>query len=89
MGQAKLKAIKKRKALKLDLGCGKNKREGFLGVDCRKFDGVDQVVDLLKLKRDVEEWRILGKPKSDGHDLFERWPWKDNSVAEVHCSHFC
>jgi SAM-dependent methyltransferase len=33
-------------ALKLDLGCGKNKREGFLGVDSRDFPGVDQVVDL-------------------------------------------
>jgi hypothetical protein len=34
--------------LKLDLGCGKAKREGFLGVDSRKFEGVDQVVDLRK-----------------------------------------
>jgi hypothetical protein len=34
--------------LKLDFGCGKNKREGFLGIDSREFDGVDQVVDLTK-----------------------------------------
>lgn len=34
--------------LKLDLGCGKNKREGFTGVDIRKFDGVDLVADLTK-----------------------------------------
>jgi len=35
--------------LKLDLGCGPNKREGFRGVDSRQFDGkVDQVVDLRK-----------------------------------------
>ena len=53
--------------LRLDLGCGKNKREGFTGVDARKFDGkVDIVFD-------------LSKPK---------WPWKDNSVTEAHCSHF-
>lgn len=32
--------------MKLDLGCGKNKREGFIGVDSREFEGVDQVVDL-------------------------------------------
>jgi SAM-dependent methyltransferase len=32
--------------LKLDLGCGKGKRPGFIGVDSRAFDGVDQVVDL-------------------------------------------
>jgi SAM-dependent methyltransferase len=32
--------------VKLDLGAGKNKRAGFIGVDVRPFDGVDQVVDL-------------------------------------------
>jgi SAM-dependent methyltransferase len=32
--------------LKLDLGCGKNKREGFRGVDSIAFPGVDDVVDL-------------------------------------------
>jgi len=32
--------------LKLDLGCGPNKRPGFLGVDSIDFVGVDQVVDL-------------------------------------------
>ena len=32
--------------LRLDLGAGKSKREGFLGVDVRAFDGVDVVADL-------------------------------------------
>lgn len=33
--------------LKIDLGCGPNKREGFVGVDERPFDGkVDVVTDL-------------------------------------------
>lgn len=50
--------------MKLDLGCGPNKREGFIGVDSRKFKGVDKVVDLTK-----------------------KWPWKNNSVEEAHCSH--
>src|SRR4030042_5684566 len=50
--------------MKLDLGCGKNKREGFIGVDVMAFDGVDQVID-------------LSAP----------WPWEDNSVDEVNCSH--
>jgi hypothetical protein len=36
------------KPLKLDLGCGINKREGFEGVDCRAFAGVDHVYDLRK-----------------------------------------
>lgn len=51
--------------LRLDIGCGKNKREGFLGVDQYRMPGVDMVLD------------VRGK-----------WPWKDNSVDEVHCSHF-
>lgn len=51
--------------LKLDIGCGKNKQEGFTGVDAIKFPGVDVVFDIRK----------------------KRWPWKDNSVDEVYCSH--
>jgi len=38
--------VEEQKPLKLDLGCGKNKKEGFLGVDIRGFDGVDVVFDL-------------------------------------------
>jgi hypothetical protein len=53
------------KSIKLDLGCGKNKKEGFLGVDSIKFPGVDIVQDLTK-----------------------KWQWEDNSVDEVHASHF-
>ena len=32
--------------MKLDFGCGKNKREGFLGVDAIQFEGVDIVHDI-------------------------------------------
>ncbi len=32
--------------MKLDLGCGKNKAAGFIGVDSIAFDGVDVVADL-------------------------------------------
>jgi hypothetical protein len=32
--------------LKIDLGCGMNKKEGFVGVDSIKFAGVDVVADL-------------------------------------------
>ncbi len=42
-----LKVIEAPAILRLDLGCGKNKREGFHGVDARQFDGkVDTVFDL-------------------------------------------
>jgi SAM-dependent methyltransferase len=32
--------------LRLDLGCGTTKKEGFIGVDSRQFPGVDVVHDL-------------------------------------------
>ena len=34
--------------IKLDLGCGPRKKEGFIGVDSIKFEGVDVVADLRK-----------------------------------------
>lgn len=34
--------------MKLDLGCGKNKAQGFIGVDSIAFEGVDLVADLRK-----------------------------------------
>lgn len=52
--------------LRLDLGCGKNKQVGYVGVDVIQFDGVDVVCDLGK----------------------EKWPWENDSVDKVYCSHF-
>lgn len=47
MAKGKLKVVEQPMLLKIDLGCGINKREGFIGVDARQFDGkVDQIVDL-------------------------------------------
>lgn len=60
------KKTKSKKLLKLDLGCGDNKKEGFTGVDKFKTPSVDVVHDLLEYP----------------------WPFKDNSVEEVHSSHF-
>jgi len=62
--KSQLKAVVKTEPLKLDLCCGKNKKEGYTGVDRRSFPGVDVICDLT-----------------------ERWPWEDESVAEVHMSH--
>lgn len=44
------KATPAPKLLRIDLGCGPNKREGFIGVDCIKFKGVDKVCDLAKTR---------------------------------------
>lgn len=51
---------------KLDIGCGKNKKEGFTGMDQYDMPGVDVIHDVRKTP----------------------WPFEDESVEEVHCSHF-
>jgi len=51
--------------MKIDMGCGRCKKEGYIGVDCIEFEGVDLVLDAGK----------------------EKWPWKNNSVEDVYCSH--
>lgn len=40
----KVKEIKM-KYLKIDLGCGRRKKDGFFGVDCQELEGVDLVCD--------------------------------------------
>ena len=82
--------------LKIDVGCGKNKREGFVGFDQLTFDAVDAKVQLAG-----RHWNILsvynnriklptvvktvvgpdGKPR-------KYTTLVDNCVDEVHCSHF-
>ena len=44
------KALKKLAPLptKIDIGCGKNKKEGFYGIDACSFEGVDLMCDLTK-----------------------------------------
>lgn len=39
---------------KLDIGCGKSKREGFTGIDQYAMEGVDHVVDLRTFPWPVE-----------------------------------
>lgn len=84
--------------LKLDLACGQNCAEGFEGVDLpgtgahieaslaalrgktdRTAEDDKRVVDLEKARVNLKhEFNLLRFP----------WPWADNSVLEIHCSHF-
>lgn len=48
MAKTKRKVIPKVELVKLDFGCGKNKRPDFTGLDIAKFDGVDKVLDVRK-----------------------------------------
>jgi len=73
-----LAIVEKTEPLRLDIGCGPNKKAGFIGVDRYAFDGkVDVVLDV------VERKALL-----TGASYFCIWPWENDSVDEVHCSHF-
>ena len=52
--------------LKLNLGSGSTKMDGFTGVDAFPDSGADVIHDLLVYP----------------------WPWDDDSVDEIHASHF-
>jgi len=81
----KLKAVVIPEVIKLDLGCGKNKQPGFIGIDSIAFDGVDKVMSLAErepYKPGEDFYKVWNNPK------FKPWPWEDGSVNEVYCSHF-
>lgn len=48
--------------MRIDLGCGTQKKEGFIGIDCRKFDGVDVVCDLGK-----DTWPFADETVEEAH----------------------
>lgn len=80
----KLKLQKAPEVIKLDLGCGKNKKDGFTGVDSIKFDNVDMVVNLVER----EPFKGGNFYEAWNNPVFKPWPWENESVDEVHCSHF-
>lgn len=81
--------------IKLDIGCGPNKKEGFVGLDAIAFPGVDCVCDITK------DWGGTFKDHKmpNGFELpaygewldetepDQGWTFKNSSVSEAHCSH--
>src|SRR5882724_1770959 len=82
---AKEEAVE-RPVIKLDLGCGKNKAAGFLGIDRRKFEGVDAITDLTADTWQLEEKFLDKYVLLDGKRFF--YNLAESSVTEIHCSHF-
>lgn len=72
--------------LRLDIGCGKNKKEGFVGLDQYAMEGVDLTCDLSKHRWyfKVDQFQHPALILADNKMLM----LADNSVDEVHCSHF-
>jgi len=88
--------------LRLDIGCGKNKKEGFIGIDQFEIPGVDFLCDLRGSKTHympgscawgfsaVSEEKNALIPTASRFQTVENKGFMlvDNSVDEVHCSHF-
>lgn len=86
--KSKPKTKRTQKLLKLDLGCGGRKvGKEWVGVDSRKFKGVDLVFDLAKRVK-ARRFDRFGNRLDKFGTGFKRWPWKSNSVDEIHSSHF-
>lgn len=79
--------------MKLDLGCGKNKKgPEWTGVDQINFPGVDLVMNLAgrvhskPCEKRMEEEGGCTCPRD--RNVFAPWPWADDSVDEAFSSHF-
>lgn len=79
--------------IRLDIGCGKNKRQvlpgesdqtPWVGVDSIDFPGVDVVLNVCQRTAP----RHSPTPYADGGWEYQSWPWETSSVDEISCSHF-
>ena len=81
------KAEEVAKTIKLDLGCGPNPREGFIGVDSIAFNDKVYKADLS-----AAQWVFGMDAHEVGGVVLEHtkggWALPDNCVTEAHCSHF-
>lgn len=69
--------------VKLDLGAGGVVMAGFTAVDRKAWKPKVQVVDLCDTFAETELQRARDVGRGIG--AFKPWPWKDESVDEVHC----
>lgn len=66
--------------LKLDVGCGQNKKEGFLGIDIIKYDSVDFVMDITREKLPFED-NVVDEVYS--HHFFEHLDSPKEALEEL------
>lgn len=67
--------------IKLNVGCGKDLKSGYVNLDQHKGNGADEIFVLPQ---------IMVVPDGDGYKLEVRGgrlPYEDNSVDEIYCSH--
>lgn len=70
--------------LRLDLGCGKSKKEGFIGVDISHDTDADIIIDLNLYPWIPDTFNGSFPPA----EIQQNIEIPDSSVFEIHCSHF-
>ena len=67
--------------MKLDIGCGSNKRTGFYGIDRHPYEGVDMVQDLTQFP-----WHIEADSCTEiyANQVIEHMPDLCAFIAEIH-----
>ena len=96
--KSKIEMVAPETLVKLDLACGQNCREGFAGVDApgTKAHIEGEIVKIkAKAERTPEDDKRIGElTKAFENVKYEfnlfkfPWPFEDNSVDEIHTSHF-
>ncbi len=74
--------------VRLDLACGSNKKEGFIGVDHSKDTQAAIIINLEKYPWRVLEFTDVFIPQEALGGFVFGEILKDSSVYEVHCSHY-
>lgn len=78
--------------LRIDIGCGKNKQAGHLGLDQYMMEGVDLLIDLGLDRWYVQEYAdeatLALLQESEAEDGGSAYTFADNSVDGAYCSHF-
>ena len=66
-------SIEEYKGILLDIGCGENKQQGFVGMDKRELDGVDIVHDLEDFPYPLEDECCLTIKGSHIYEHIKPW----------------
>ena len=70
--------------IKLDLGCGNNKKKGYIGIDLQNFPDVDYILDVTTERLPFEDNAV--SEVYIAH-LFEHFDNPQNVFKEIGTSH--
>jgi ubiquinone/menaquinone biosynthesis C-methylase UbiE len=73
--------------VKLNLGCGNSTPEGWINVDNALGAKLAKIPFFKSLNDKLKLFDLDWSKKIFIHNLQKRFPWKDNSVDVIYCSH--